>query len=289
MAGRRGSAAPATSSSSTATTSASTSSSPTRPAAALRAPRGQGASSSPAAQDRVFCAGRQHLHARAESTHAFKVNFCKYTNETRLASRTPAQLGLKLRSRVNGGLRRRRLRARARVRRDPPRRRRQLRGVAARGAAARRAARHRRPHAPRRQAQGAPRPRRRVLHDGRRACAASAPSTGASSTRLVPKRSQFDEKVRARAKELAAASCRPRRPRGRARRRHAEVDGDNLRYRTCARDRRAARTATLTSGPTGPARPPPLTRAGVGWWALRAFRELDDALLQLRFDHSRSA
>ena len=50
------------------------------------------------------------------------------------------------------------------VRRDHARRRRLLRRVAARGAAARRAARHGRPHARGRQAQGPPRPRRRVLH-----------------------------------------------------------------------------------------------------------------------------
>ena len=68
---------------------------------------------------------------------------------------------------VNGTARRRRLRAGARLRRDHAGRRRLLRGLAARGAAARRAARHRRPHPPRRQAQGAPRPRRRLLHDRR--------------------------------------------------------------------------------------------------------------------------
>ena len=34
--------------------------------------------------DRVFCAGA-NIHMLATSTHGFKVNFCKYTNETRLA------------------------------------------------------------------------------------------------------------------------------------------------------------------------------------------------------------
>jgi benzoyl-CoA-dihydrodiol lyase len=34
--------------------------------------------------DRVFCAGA-NIHMLSTSTHAFKVNFCKYTNETRLA------------------------------------------------------------------------------------------------------------------------------------------------------------------------------------------------------------
>jgi benzoyl-CoA-dihydrodiol lyase len=36
------------------------------------------------ALERVFCAGA-NIHMLASSTHAFKVNFCKYTNETRLA------------------------------------------------------------------------------------------------------------------------------------------------------------------------------------------------------------
>jgi benzoyl-CoA-dihydrodiol lyase len=34
-------------------------------------------------RDRVFCAGA-NIHMLASSSHAFKVNFCKYTNETRL-------------------------------------------------------------------------------------------------------------------------------------------------------------------------------------------------------------
>ena len=100
--------------------------------------------------------------------HSFKVNFCKFTNETAALprGRVSANSGLALARRVQGHDGRRRLRARARVRRDrcssttaaPP-------CQLPRDAAPRRAAGHRRPHAPRRQAQGAPRSRRRVLHD----------------------------------------------------------------------------------------------------------------------------
>src|SRR2546425_13063384 len=36
------------------------------------------------AKDRVFCSGA-NIYMLGTSTHAFKVNFCKYTNETRLA------------------------------------------------------------------------------------------------------------------------------------------------------------------------------------------------------------
>src|SRR3954463_14548617 len=35
-------------------------------------------------KERVFCAGA-NIHMLAASSHPFKVNFCKFTNETRLA------------------------------------------------------------------------------------------------------------------------------------------------------------------------------------------------------------
>ena len=35
-------------------------------------------------KERIFCAGANIPHARGESTHTFKVDFCKITNETRL-------------------------------------------------------------------------------------------------------------------------------------------------------------------------------------------------------------
>ena len=53
------------------------------PAPPLRAPRGAARSSSPARKDRIFCAGA-NIYMLGGSTHAFKVNFCKFTNETRL-------------------------------------------------------------------------------------------------------------------------------------------------------------------------------------------------------------
>ena len=36
------------------------------------------------ARERIFCAGA-NIHMLGASTHAFKVNFCKFTNETRLS------------------------------------------------------------------------------------------------------------------------------------------------------------------------------------------------------------
>ncbi len=67
---------------------------------------------------------REHLHAR-QSSHALKVNFCKFTNETRLeledVSADSGQIVHRRGQRHRAG---RRLRARPRVRRDPAHRRR---------------------------------------------------------------------------------------------------------------------------------------------------------------------
>ena len=98
-------------------------------------------------KERIFCAGANIMMLR-ESSHSQKVNFCKFTNETRLAIEDASAA---FRNRVPGRgqrrLRGRRLRAGAGLRRDPAGRRRQLRRQPARGAAARCAARHRRPDA----------------------------------------------------------------------------------------------------------------------------------------------
>jgi len=53
-------------------------------------------------KDRVFCSGA-NIYMLGSSTHAFKVNFCKYTNETRLAIEDASQhSGLKSLAAVNG-------------------------------------------------------------------------------------------------------------------------------------------------------------------------------------------
>jgi benzoyl-CoA-dihydrodiol lyase len=103
---------------------------------------------------------------------------------------------------------------------------------------------------------------------------------------VVP-RSKWDEQVGARATAIAAAA--PGVPRGPAVKLGAitpEITGDRLRYRHVELTiDRAARTAALTI--VGPDAPPPADLAGAGdaLWDLRAFRELDDALLRLRFDY----
>ena len=133
------------------------------------------------AKDKVFCAGA-NIRMLAGSAHSHKVNFCKFTNETRNGMEDSSRAlrpEVPVRGEGHGG--RRRLRAGAVVRQDHPRRRRQLDRVAAGDPAAGRAARHRRPHPRHRQAQGAPRPRRRVLHHRGR-------HQGQARCRLAPRR-----------------------------------------------------------------------------------------------------
>ena len=52
--------------------------------------------------DKIFCAGA-NIYMLAGSTHPFKVNFCKYTNETRLSiEEASAQSGIKFLAACNG-------------------------------------------------------------------------------------------------------------------------------------------------------------------------------------------
>jgi benzoyl-CoA-dihydrodiol lyase len=54
------------------------------------------------AHDKIFCAGA-NIYMLASSTHPFKVNFCKYTNETRLyLEEASAQSGIKFLAACNG-------------------------------------------------------------------------------------------------------------------------------------------------------------------------------------------
>src|SRR4051812_12012035 len=53
-------------------------------------------------KDRIFCAGA-NIHMLASSSHLFKVNFCKFTNETRLALEdASANSGLRALAACNG-------------------------------------------------------------------------------------------------------------------------------------------------------------------------------------------
>src|SRR5215208_1229760 len=53
-------------------------------------------------KERIFCAGA-NIHMLGTSSHAFKVNFCKFTNETRLAIEDASEhSGLKFLAALNG-------------------------------------------------------------------------------------------------------------------------------------------------------------------------------------------
>jgi benzoyl-CoA-dihydrodiol lyase len=236
--------------------------------------------------DRVFCSGA-NIYMLGQSTHGFKVNFCKFTNETRLYMEDASQhSGLRFLAACRGttagggyelalacdeimlvddgssavsfpetpllavlpgtgGLTR--LVDKRKVRRD----RADVFCTLAEGIKGRRALEW-------------------GLVDA-----------------VVP-RSRFDQAVSERARALAAQVTAVPRPAVALGPLEPTVEADRIVYRhvELALDR-AARTATLTV--RAPAAAPPPTAAamlaeGSELWALRAFRELDDALLRLRFN-----
>ena len=238
-------------------------------------------------KERVFCAGANIFMLRG-SSHAWKVNFCKYTNETRLAIEdASAHSGLKFLAALNGicagggyelalacdeialvddgnsavslpetpllgvlpgtgGLTR--VVDKRRVRRDLA----DFFGTVAEGVKGRRAAEWR-------------------LVDA------------------VYPTSQFKERVSRRAQELAAMSDRPASGPGiTLNALNPTVADDALRYSSVTlqidRDKRVATLTLRAPEEAVPATPDAILASGDRFWPLRAFRELDDALLRLRFN-----
>jgi benzoyl-CoA-dihydrodiol lyase len=239
------------------------------------------------AQERAFCAGA-NIWMLAASTHPFKVNFCKFTNETRLSLEDASQhSGLKALCAIN---------------------------AACAGGGYELALACDEVH---------------LVNDNNSAVSLPEvpllgvlPGTG-GLTRLVDKRkvrrdradvfctmaeglrgkkalawglvdaiwpkSQFAEKVQARAKELAATLPDKAKKGITLEPVHGEKTDTGYRYRHVQVDiDESGRTATITvHGPKGaqPKTGADYEKAGSSAWALQCFRELDDALLQLRFDH----
>ena len=239
------------------------------------------------ALDRVFCAGA-NIHMLASSSHAFKVNFCKFTNETRLAiedasahsgqhylaacNGTTAGGGYELalaceeiylvddgHSAVSlpevsflgvlpgtGGLTR--LVDKRRVRRDLA----DLFCTLGEGVKGKRAVEW-------------------GLVDG-----------------LFP-RSRFQEAVQGRTREIAQTDGGAKGPGVTLDPLEPSEEASWIRYRYVdLRTNLEQRTAELTvtaPGQPQPATPEAIHKAGATFWPLRAFRELNDALLRLRFHY----
>ena len=237
--------------------------------------------------DRVFCSGA-NIYMLGSSSHAFKVNFCKYTNETRLSIEDASQQsGIKFLAAVNGpcagGGYELALACDEIVLVDD--------GSSAVSL----------PEVPLLAVLpgtgGLTRlvDKRKVRRDLADVfCTTSEGIRGKRAVEwglvdAVAPRSKFDDAVRERAKKLAASvtkkvgkgvSLDPVVP---------AIDGGKYEYSfVTVQVDDAARTATLTM--RAPKDAPPasaaeIEKAGVSQWSLRAWRELDDALLRLRVNH----
>ena len=226
----------------------------------------------------------------AGATHAHKVNFCKFTNETRNGIEDASEnSGQRTSASINGtaaggGYELALATDHIMLVDDGA-----VGGGAAGSAAAGGAAGHRRADARRRQAQGAPRPRRLFLHHrGRHQ--GQARGRVAAGRRDRAELASWRRESPQRAREFAAASDAPRQRQGHradAARPHHRRQRHPLRL--CQRrDRpRGAHRHHHDQGAGRSRRPPTSTACiaqGAAFWPLQVARELDDAILHLRIN-----
>ena len=238
-------------------------------------------------KERIFCAGANIFMLRG-STHAWKVNFCKFTNETRLAMEdASAHSGLKFLAALNGtcagggyelalacdeillvddG------NSAVSLPETP------LLGVLPGTGGLTRIVDKRKV--------------RRDLADFFATVAEGIKGKRAVEWRLVDAvvaKSRFREAVDTRARELAAGSDRP--PSGPGITLgplNPTVTDREIRYSSVAvsldRERRVADLTVRAPDAAQPTTPDAILRAGDRFWPLRAFREVDDVLLRLRLN-----
>ncbi len=228
------------------------------------------------AGDRVFCAGA-NIYMLASSAHEFKVNFCKFTNETRLMIEDAcAHSGQHYIAACNGttagGGYELALACEEIYLVDDGHSTVSLPEVSLLGVL---------PGTGGLTRLVDKRKVRRDLADVFATLPEGVKGKRAVEWRLVDAvfpRSRFEQAVKERALALAARETAPKGPSITLEPLTPEVTEDCIRYRhVTLRLSAAARTAELiVTGPPEPA----------GQWHLRAFRELDDALLRLRFHHA---
>ncbi|GMV11838.1 MAG: benzoyl-CoA-dihydrodiol lyase [Polyangiaceae bacterium] len=237
-------------------------------------------------KDRIFCSGA-NIYMLGSSTHAFKVNFCKFTNETRLyledmASESGIPTIAALNGTASGGGYELAMACDYIILQDDGNSAVSLPEVPLLGVL---------PGTGGLTRLVDKRKVRRDLADAFSTVAEGVRGKRAVEWRLIDEsapRSKFEAAVKAAAERFAAKSAERKGAGVTLPKLAPERAGNLTKYRhvTLSLDSEK-RVATLTvRGPSGPMpkSADELRRAGADLWALRAFRELDDALLELRFN-----